>query len=512
MPADNIVPSLLIRFLLPCTVAISIGTEPQVALAKEPIAKTLLWEVSGNGLKQPSYLLGTIHVGCENRLTLTPEQQKALKKSQQLYLEIDFTKPTNETDIKIPGGKKLKDIMTPAQYEAVEDYFGNLDKRKLSQVRPSILAGFIANDVGERALKRLCQTVTSKESVLQAVAKQQNIPIVNLETIVDRDRAAQTMPIQEEVKKLLSMINSISFGNNQDSPEKYLANAAQNYSSQNLVAFCEKPSSTKVSTDERNRIWIPRIISAMSQKPTFFGFGTAHLCGDQGVISLLSAKGYTIRPIFDIKRKTSASEAAITAEDYFRSGKLNGANNQILDALDDYDQAITLNPQYSEAYYERGVLKNTNLKDSSGAIADLDRATAINPKDGFSYYQKGLIKSHKLNDYRSATEDFSQTIVLQPYFSFPYYERGLLRGKNLNDFQGALADFNIAITILYDYPKFYIARGILKYNKLNDKLGGIADIRRAIKIARFKDLDNDSSLNEALIALQIMGATEKPIP
>jgi hypothetical protein len=61
-------------------------------------------------------------------------------------------------------------------------------------------------------------------------------------------------------------------------------------------------------------------------------------------------------------------------------------------------------------------------------------------------------------------------------------------------------------------PEYYIAQGILKYNRLNDEPGGIADVRRAIKIARLKDRDNDSSFKEAIVALRMMGVPEKPTP
>jgi uncharacterized protein len=517
MPTHNILQSLPIRVLLSCTICVSIGSNPPAAFAKASTAKTLLWEVSGKGLKQSSYLLGTFHIGCANRLTLTPEQQKALNKSQQLYLEIDLTKPSQETDYKIPGGKKLKDIMTAAQYAEVEYYFGDLEKAGLSEVRPSILASKIAREVSTKAYERICKNVTSKEKVLLDAVKTRKITIGALENDADRSNALKTITIQQEVEKLMRVIapDDQQSPENEKSPENYMAEIDRIHSSQDLIAVCQKPNTTKAATEERNRNWIPKMMQAMSQKATFFGFGAGHLCGEQGVISLLQAKGYKVQPIFDTQSKPIANSAKLTAEDYLKAGNDKKSEGKILEALDDYDQAITLNPQYTEAYYERGLLKRDNLKDPLGALADFDRTTAINSEStyrDYAYYQKGLIKSYFLNKYKDAEDDFSRVIALIPSFSDPYYERGILRSEQLNDFSGALADFNFIISKSPDSSKYYLARGMLKYNKLNDKPGGIVDVRRAIKIARFKYQENNPELNEAIIILRMMGVPENPTP
>src|SRR5436853_3718333 len=41
------------------------------ALAQEKNEKTLLWQVSGNGLEKPSYLFGTIHMICSEDAVLS---------------------------------------------------------------------------------------------------------------------------------------------------------------------------------------------------------------------------------------------------------------------------------------------------------------------------------------------------------------------------------------------------------------------------------------------------------
>ena len=49
--------------------------------------------------------------------------------------------------------------------------------------------------------------------------------------------------------------------------------------------------------DVRNQRWIPKIEKAIAAKPTFIAVGAAHLGGKNGVVSLLRAKGYKLKPI-----------------------------------------------------------------------------------------------------------------------------------------------------------------------------------------------------------------------
>ena len=54
----------------------------------QELEKSLLWKISGNGLKYDSYLFGTIHVSCG--ASLDDSTIKALKTTEQLFLEIDI--------------------------------------------------------------------------------------------------------------------------------------------------------------------------------------------------------------------------------------------------------------------------------------------------------------------------------------------------------------------------------------------------------------------------------------
>jgi uncharacterized protein len=491
------------RVLTALFLTLLIGLKTDTALAKVPIAKALLWEISGKNLQKSSYLFGTLHSGCKSRLLLSPVQQQAINKVHQFYGEIDRSDVNNAVKPKISGNKKLKDLMTALDYQLLEDYFGfyKLEKEKLNEVRPTFLALDISAEFQANINKKLCKDITSKDDVLEQAAVKRKITVNGIETTKDRVGVLDKILLQEEVKLLTDFISYTSHPGLAEKNELDLQNL---YANQDINAIFAKGATPFSSIFDalvygRNNIWVSRMSKIMAEKPTFFAFGTVHLGGEKGLISLLEAAGYNVRPVFDAN---SNQKSNLTAKEYFEYGDQKRLDNENLDAINNYNSAINLNSQYAEAYYERGVLKKDKLNDNQGALADLTKAIVINPKYSDAYYQRSFLRSESL-DYKGAEDDLTKVIYLDPKFVTPYYERGILRGEKLNDPQKALSDLDLAITLNRQSPAAYLARGILKYNKLNDKLGGIADVRRAIKLAKIRD--DSQELEKAKVVLRIMG-------
>ena len=60
---------------------------------KQPDSKlnnTLLWQISGNGLKKPSYIFGTMHLLCADDARLSDNLKKAIAQTDQIYFELDL--------------------------------------------------------------------------------------------------------------------------------------------------------------------------------------------------------------------------------------------------------------------------------------------------------------------------------------------------------------------------------------------------------------------------------------
>lgn len=52
-----------------------------------------------------------------------------------------------------------------------------------------------------------------------------------------------------------------------------------------------------IPLDQRNKNWMPKIVAAISSRPTLIAVGLAHLCYKTGVIMLLRAEGYRVEPV-----------------------------------------------------------------------------------------------------------------------------------------------------------------------------------------------------------------------
>ena len=88
---------------------------------------TLLWKISGNGLKNPSYLFGTIHMLCSDDAILSSNMKKAISNADEIYLEVDLDNMMEMLTVipkmKMTGDTTLQDLLSKEDYEKVKNYF-----------------------------------------------------------------------------------------------------------------------------------------------------------------------------------------------------------------------------------------------------------------------------------------------------------------------------------------------------------------------------------------------------
>jgi uncharacterized protein len=290
-----------------------IGLTPQIIWGQVPTEKSLMWEISGPGIQKPSYLFGTIHSACVDRLVLKPKQRKVLDNIQQLYLEIDITDSSVPllagAGMLLPRGQTLKDVMTAPEYRKVKTFFAKELKEvsfsSVSNLRPMLVSGIVAGVAPDK-----CKT-SSWEVTLGKLARKKDIAIKGLETPQEQLSVFDRIPVKEQVKQLMESIDNRQKVRKQSTKDyQNLQIAYKNQDISKLYGLVSKGVETGVSSDtnkkflvalldERNRKWIPIIGRVAKEKPTFFGVGAGHLGGQQGVIALLRQAGYKVSPIFE---------------------------------------------------------------------------------------------------------------------------------------------------------------------------------------------------------------------
>ena len=98
---------------------------------------------------------------------------------------------------------------------------------------------------------------------------------------------------------------------------------------------------------------------------------------------------------------TDAERAAVKAEyeqadneffmiQYFEEGIRLYYQQDYTGAVDKFNKAVQLNPNFSESYYNRGVAYYF-LKNYNAAIADFNKYIELNPNDADAYYNRGTV-------------------------------------------------------------------------------------------------------------------------
>jgi serine/threonine protein kinase len=110
-------------------------------------------------------------------------------------------------------------------------------------------------------------------------------------------------------------------------------------------------------------------------------------------------------------------------------------------AIEDYTQAIRLNPDSAMAYHDRAVCL-ARLKENDRALVDYNRALELASDNPLSWNGRGVIYLRR-KEYEKAIPDFTMAIRLRPAFAQAYENRAAAK-RALGDVTGANADLNQA--------------------------------------------------------------------
>ncbi|MEQ6123952.1 TraB/GumN family protein [Pseudotenacibaculum sp. MALMAid0570] len=258
-----------------------------------------LWKISGNGLEQPSYLFGTMHILCD--ATLSNKVKKALDETSQLVLELDMDDPEMQSQMVksmfMSDNKTLKDFVDDKEYQLIDSLFIKnlgMSVKMMERVKPFFLSASFYPTL-------LDCPIESIEEELMKIAKEQKEEVIGLETFQFQLKVFDEIPYKEQVKDLVR-----SAKDNLASDKANTIKMMQVYKDEDINGLLKMISDDTDSymsknmdklLDDRNKNWIPKIKALSKEKPTFFGVGAGHLAGENGVIKLLRKAGYTVTPV-----------------------------------------------------------------------------------------------------------------------------------------------------------------------------------------------------------------------
>jgi tetratricopeptide (TPR) repeat protein len=158
--------------------------------------------------------------------------------------------------------------------------------------------------------------------------------------------------------------------------------------------------------------------------------------------------------IFNSCRQNSASH-------YFKNGSAKYQLKNYTSAIDDLDQAVLLDENYSEAYYLRA-LCNSNLEKYDRALKDFNKTIELKPDFKEAYINRGFYVFEKIGKFQAAIDDYNTYLDLSPDgdHAFAYNNRGYAKYR-LNDYEGAMTDILESIRLNPDNSFVYKNRALI---------------------------------------------------
>lgn len=273
-----------------------------VSIAVLPLSaqNSLLWKISGKGLKQPSYLYGTIHMICAEDFVITPQAQAAFNGAEKLILEVDLSQPS---------------VMQKMQAASVNKNFRNF-KGDISETDAHYIDSCLMADMN-MGLKQLgmlkpwalmmaytmttaidCKDKKTYETEFIKLAKEQHKPIGELETAEFQLAIFDSIPFQKQIDWLLkSMHEKAEYKALFE--QMVVAYKAQDINKLNQITMDDEEMKefADILFFQRNKNWISGIESQAKAQTCFIAVGAGHLGGEGGLIDLLKKQGFKVKPV-----------------------------------------------------------------------------------------------------------------------------------------------------------------------------------------------------------------------
>jgi uncharacterized protein YbaP (TraB family) len=263
---------------------------------------SILWEVSGNGLQSPSYLMGTLKFIGEKEFYLPAEAVSKLKSTKTFAIEdqVDHKAQLElNKAVHFPQGKSLATELAPADYEKVQKFFEKefkIPKAKFDKDYARLIPLALSINMTRMALG---ENVKYYDIELLKIAKKNKLETYSLEPIERESTAIQAFPMADQEAAL---IHSVSNFEKQKTEYKNLEDAYVRGDLDKVFEYSLHPTENnpifiEEFYNKRNLEWLPKIEKMMKAKPSFVAVGVSHLEGEKGLLNLLKQQGFTIKPI-----------------------------------------------------------------------------------------------------------------------------------------------------------------------------------------------------------------------
>lgn len=278
----------------------------------------LLWRISGGGLSEPSYMLGTFHLAPGTIVDSIAGFHDAFDHIRQVCGEVvteEMLKAENLQRVQeamfLPEGVTIQSLLSKEEMNALNqftmdlmgvDFSNPLVGGQLSRLIPAALN----TDFSVMMYKKHNPQFTPNNGIdnyVQQLGKEKGYAAVGLESLDDQIEVlfkSQTIERQKEL--LMCMVK------HRDYMEMFTEKLVKAYYAQDLSSIealgderlndgCDNTDEeNEILIDNRNLRWV-KAMPGIMQTPTLFAVGAAHLIGEKGLVALLREAGYEVTAV-----------------------------------------------------------------------------------------------------------------------------------------------------------------------------------------------------------------------
>jgi uncharacterized protein len=284
-----------------------VKSKPATAKAQQSaLPKSLLWEISGNGLKEPSYLYGTFHLLNHSYLNTVPEVMERLTAARGVVVEteIDSSRMMQLSTKMVMHDNKLSALLSKEDYalvnQEVTKSFG-FDLRMADQMKPMTVMLMLSMAEYQKVETLQQYKGEPLDSYFARHGKQEGKKINTLETMEQQfDLLYNHHSVEKQAEQLVQYIKY------KDDAQQMTTRLTNMYLDKDLSGMWNMSEEYNKMTgqqdmaymiDDRNKAWMTKLPAIMSERSTFVAVGALHLPGQNGLLELLQKAGYTVKPL-----------------------------------------------------------------------------------------------------------------------------------------------------------------------------------------------------------------------
>jgi uncharacterized protein YbaP (TraB family) len=275
-----------------------------IAQENDSLSSSLLWEIKGKNIQQPSYLLGTMHMMPKDDFLFPDHLQDKLMSTELLVMELEsLDDGSNAGRYMFLDSGNVFNLFEKNQLDSLfaftteELNYNEAQIRMIfSDMKPFVLMQLILQGAfGEHPV--------SYEIILSKLAEENNMKIKGLETMEKQASLFDKIPLEEQVRMLMETLKKQQEAKTKGmNPADELVKVFLRQDIDSIFHYTISDGTDITMLEHefltnRNVEWVRKIKKLIKRKACFIAVGAAHLGGPNGVVQLLRNEGYVLIPI-----------------------------------------------------------------------------------------------------------------------------------------------------------------------------------------------------------------------